>query len=215
MKPGRFAGGCALAALLFACAHTVPDSGWETGARSDMSFFEARRLEMEELSDWDFSGRIAARNGDDGGQATIRWLREGDSHRLELFGPFGGGAVRMEYGPRGATLWDGKDNRYVRENEQALLDEVIGWRVPFRDLNYWLFGLASRAGPAIYQLDAEGNLALLRQSGWEIEFSNYREYNGRTMPGKISATRLKEASGGEGQTKTVFVRLVTRKWSES
>ena len=215
MRQAGFVGGCAVAALLSACAHTIPELDWAQDASSDISIFESRRQEVEGLANWDFNGRIATRNGSDGGQATIRWTREGDSHRLDLFGPFGGGAVHMEYGPWGAVLRDGKDNRYVRENEQALLDEVIGWRVPVGDMNYWLFGLASRDMPATYQLDTAGNLARLRQSGWEIEFTDYRDFGGRLMPGKISAVYLQENPGEEMEPGTISVRLVTRKWSGS
>jgi outer membrane lipoprotein LolB len=204
-----------LATLLASCAHTISEPDWGVEASTDISIFESRRLEVEGLANWDFNGRIAARNGNDGGQATIHWTREGDSHTLDLFGPFGGGAVHMEYGPWGAVLRDGKDNRFVRENEQVLLDEIVGWRVPVKDMNYWLFGIASRDMPVVYQLDTAGNLARLRQSGWEIEFTDYREHGDRVMPGSISAVYLQEASGEGREPGSVTVRLVNRDWSGS
>jgi outer membrane lipoprotein LolB len=213
VKCGR-AGGFAIAALLAACAHTTSVPDWRTSARSDTHYFESSRLVIEELAAWKFGGRIAARNGKDGGQATIRWSLADDTHRLELFGPFGGGGVKMEYGPQGATLWDGKGNRYVRESEQALLDEVVGWRIPFSDLGYWLFGLASRAEPALFQIDENGNLSRLEQSGWEIEFSDYRDLGGRLLPGKISAVHLREGLEAKGTSNDVTVRIISRSWSQ-
>ena len=157
---------------------------------------------------WSFSGRAAIGVGDRGGSGRIEWeQRDRDRYSVSLSAPVtrqswrlsgdlqtGGGRIEgLEGGPReGASA-------------EALLLETTGWRVPVRELSFWVRG-APAAGVAIEaaEYDAEGRPSLLRQSGWTVRYTEWR-------PGPIGQPDLPVRI--EAESGTARVRLAIEDWT--
>ena len=121
----RLATGILLAAVIFAgCTTTrsvlLPDLGqWET-----------RKAVLEQTDEWDFSGRIGVRAGDEGLNGKIWWRQDGIVYRARLSGPISVGTVFVNGDGREATLTD-RDG-VVMELDDADVDIRIGygWTIP-------------------------------------------------------------------------------------
>jgi len=160
--------------------------------------------ELGAISRWELSGKVGMRSAQQKGQANVVWQRDGDVHRINLFGPFGAGKVVLDQDAGGARLRDAKRNEYQAANARKVLYEATGWVVPFDELTYWLAGLPAPGRTDDLELDPWGRLKHLRQAGWDVEFVEYAREGKLDMPRKVTATR----TGGE----PVELKLVINEW---
>ncbi len=81
------------------------------------------------------------------------------------------------------------------------LRQRYGWTIPVASLRYWALGIPDPATPAETVLNADGQLASLRQRDWRVAVSRYRDGGGQPMPGRLSA-----------ENADTRVRLVIDRW---
>ena len=148
--------------------------------------WQARRQALASFTHWDLGGRVAVRAGDSGGTAHLRWRREGETARIDLFGAFGSGKVRIWINPNGARLRNHENAQFSGDSAQQVLLEGTGWHIPFDHLGHWVRGLPGPGEAVDIEIDAGGRLARLSQSGWDINFSQYDRFNQRELPRKIA-----------------------------
>jgi outer membrane lipoprotein LolB len=144
--------------------------------------WQARQSQLTRLNTWDLRGRLALRTDRQGANASLRWVRDHERHRMNLAGPFGGGRVRLTYDRGGAELRDADGEIYRGASMQQLLLRATGWNLPIEGMNYWVLGLPDPDVPAHSTLDAWGRLKLLDQLGWDIRFLEYTEVDGYELP---------------------------------
>ena len=103
-------------------------------------------------------------------------------------GPLGSGLVRLEQDAGGATLTDNGRNVYRAESIEDLLFDATGWHIPLDGLTYWIRGLPVPAVPLKQELDEQGRLAVLWQSGWEVRFQAYARHGEHDLPSRLTLT---------------------------
>lgn len=133
---------------------------------------------------------MAVRTSQRSDTANVVWDRAGASDRLDIYGPFGSGHVRISADRSGASLIDASQTVNTATSIRDLLYQQAGWPVPFDALKYWLIGAPLPATQAEWQLDDKGRLTWLRQSGWFISFSDYRLNSGFDLPRKLKLEAL-------------------------
>lgn len=142
-------------------------------------------------------------------QANLVWQYRDQSNHLKLFGPFGAGAITIEFDDYGVQLSDQRGVQYRGASAERLLTDIIGWPIPVDALPAWLWGQPIPDTPFRYRLDGQARLGVLEQLGWRIEFADYREYSSqdqsRDRPRHITAS--KQVARGK-----IKVRLVARQW---
>ena len=182
-----------------------PELAWHT-----------RLAELQGASDWEVKAKLAVRTHERGGQANMLWQRRLDAHTVNLYGPFGGGRVILTSDGRGATLRDSKKRTYDADTAEDVLYRVVGWRIPFERLQYWVLGVPAPGLDYTHTLDERGRLSTLRQGGWEIVYKAYDQYAGREMPRKMSLQAAGTVTGlapdDEGRDPRVEVRAVIKRW---
>ncbi len=193
-----------LAGCATAPARTVPPLSAEALA-------ERRQARAEWLSlyaTWSFTGRAAISRGDRGGSGRIEWeQRDRDRYSVALSAPVTRQSWRLsgDLASGGGRL-EGLEGG-VREGSPAetLLLDTLGWRVPLRELGHWVRGAPADGVPVeSADYDAEGRLALLRQSGWTVRYAEWR-------PGAVGQPDLPvriEAESGDAR-----VRLAIEDWT--
>lgn len=192
--------------LLAAC-QTIPDSvprleQWLT----DPSHFS----DFELPSQWLYQAKVGIKVDGKAEQANLNWQRDAaNNSQVRLFGPLGAGAVRLEFNPYSAQLTDNKGKVYRGVSAEQLLSDIVGWPLPFAALQAWAFGQPATDAAFDYQLDELGQLAVLRQKGWQIEYRDWRDYQGTLLPRRITASAH---SAKTGQFTEVQVKLITRSW---
>ncbi len=152
--------------------------------------WDTHKERLVTLREWSMKGKMAVKTAQKGGSATVIWDRDFAKHDVEIYGPFGGGRIRLAEDEFGATLTDNKKNVTIGETAYKLLYQEVGWPVPFDALKYWILGLPIPDVWAEWELNPAGYLGWLRQGGWEITFEDYRDREGIPMPRKIKLSAL-------------------------
>ncbi|MFI9654228.1 lipoprotein insertase outer membrane protein LolB [Guyparkeria sp. GHLCS8-2] len=173
-------------ALLSGCASLLGTQPTEPASEAQLAAWESHARELESMTDWAFDGRAAVRSGVTGGSVQLDWTQVGTVTSLVLSGPFDTGRLAMTGTPNHMLLTDGKGNRRVTDDPEALLQEQTGWRIPLATLPRWVRGLPSDSLEALstgdYRLDDQGRLAAFTDEGWEIEYDRYRDVDRLALP---------------------------------
>jgi outer membrane lipoprotein LolB len=160
-----------------------------------------RRAELQALRDFELRGRVAVMAGEEGFNASLRWLQEQETARLALDGPFGAGGLELLAQGENLELRTARGERLDGEAARAELERRLGFAVPLGSLRYWVLGAPDPLPPAEESLDADQRLARLEQTGWIVDFDRYVLANGRWLPQRLTARRA-----------DARVRLVVDRW---
>ena len=143
-------------------------------------------------ADFRLRGKIGVRGADssDGAfSASFDWVQAGDAYRIELWGPFGQGRVRLAGDPTGVTITDAR-GRTLSDAPEALMEQELGWSAPVDALRHWVRGNPAPDHPATASEHGEnGRLARFGQRGWIVELSRWRTDDADEVPGRVVATR--------------------------
>lgn len=155
--------------------------------------WQARQSQIASINAWNIDARLALRRAEEGAQATLRWVRRADRETIDLSGPFGGGRVRLTRDAAGVVLRDSNQQEHRAANARELLRQATGWELPIEHLDDWVRGVPAPDRPATYTLDEYGRLERLHQSGWEVRFTAYAEYDGYELPRRLIITPAADA----------------------
>jgi outer membrane lipoprotein LolB len=158
-------------------------------------------LKVSELSSWELSGAIAAKNNQKGWSASLNWLQQKQDHyQIRLFGPLGGGGVMIENNGGTISYVDGK-TKLSSHNPDGLLEEQTGVRLPVNNLYYWVRGIPSPNSPSSTQYDASGHLNVLTQAGYTIHYERYTRIHDLDLPMKIQL-----------QSNEINIKVIIKQW---
>jgi len=159
----------------------------------------AREAQLARQPDWGFRGRVALSQGENGGNAGIRWRQRGPDFDIELSAPVTRQSWRLR-SQGGRILLEGLEGG-TREGSDAesLLLEATGWRIPVTAMSAWARG-ARASGAAELGSGAQARPASLLQQGWTIEYRGW-------FPGEPPLPQKVFARQGEAS-----VRLVVEAW---
>lgn len=177
--------------------------------------WQLRRQRLLALTDWNISGKVGVRSGKKGDSARLLWARDDERHDIQIYGPLGGGRVRLLMTPAGAELRDKKANVERAATASILLQNQLGWRVPFDELMWWVKGLPAPGTVENYSLDNIGLLQTLTQLGWQVQFNSYRNWDGIVLPQKLTLIALPgvvSITDDDGPREDLTVRVVIRRW---
>ncbi len=146
-----------------------------------------RRKILRGIGEWSVFGKLALRTGDAGWTATLYWKQEGDSYRIRLSGPFGGGGVQIEGDGDRVELRTADNQVFTSSDPEQLLYDHVGWWVPLSGLRYWMLGRIEPGVPVdrVY-IDVAGRALQFLQDGWEVRYLDYRDVDGFAMPRKAT-----------------------------
>jgi outer membrane lipoprotein LolB len=134
--------------------------------------------------EFDLSGRLAARYGNDAFSGNIAWRHAKSADELLITSSLGAGVARIVRQGDAVVLSTAEPREYKAADAEALTEEVLGFRLPLAGLADWVRGQPSDKDAAKAQYDADGRLRLLEERGWKIE---YQEYEGK-LPSRMRLT---------------------------
>ena len=184
------------ATLLSACGTARPRVNVETAQASQIE----RDERVEAQQNFHLRGRIAIRNGGDGGSGRFEWTQKGEQIEFELSAPLSNQTWRLEGEPGNYTLTDSKGAPQTSDDARQLIYAASGWTIPMQELRYWVRGArAESATPQAAQLsfDATGRLNVLKQNGWTVNYERYSDASDGALPIKLRAFK------GEAQVKVI------------
>ena len=184
--------GLLLLLVLTACATQTPREASPT----------AFDLSSPRYASWQIQGRVSLLKGEQGWHASLYWREDAGHYRLDLSGPLGQGAVRVEGDDTSVRLQTADGRDYVAQDVDALVQKVTGWQFPVAGIRYWVRGVPVPGEQAVITTDAGGRLIHLVQSGWDIRYDRFQDLEGRAWPTRL---RLTEDD--------INVRLVVDEWT--
>jgi len=145
-----------------------------------------REQRLQQASQWALDGRAAVAVGTQGWQASLDWRQQGGSSEVHLAGPFGAGATMLTLGPDGLSV----NGAAPSPDEQARLEEIVGFEMPMGELRYWLLGVPTPGAPVTdLERNALDRASGFSQEGWSLHFDRYESVGGDALPGLMRLER--------------------------
>jgi outer membrane lipoprotein LolB len=191
----RFVALC-LAALVVGCA-ARPQRTVGT-----MQPWEARRAQLQQCEHFELKGRVAVAAGQEGFNARLRWVQQGEHSKLSLDGPLGVGGAQVDLDAGELSV---RNSRGETLNDSAARSELtarLGFDPPLHSLRYWVQGVPDPGAPSSETLDDQQRLAALEQDGWKIQYSSYGASGGQLLPQRLTL-----------QKEGVRVRMLIDTWA--
>ncbi|HZW86112.1 MAG TPA: lipoprotein insertase outer membrane protein LolB [Gallionella sp.] len=133
------------------------------------------------------NGRVAVNQQGARHSAGLRWTHQTQTDEILLLAPLGKTVARIYRDTQQATLEQG-DKHYQAENIETLMQQVLGWRLPLTGLHYWVLGLPVADSRAQIERDANGQITVLRQDGWEVRYLHYADTSPDSLPARLQLT---------------------------
>ena len=158
-------------------------------------------------SSWRFEGVVGISMPGDAQQARVSWNKKPNQYQIKLSGPLGLGEIKIEHKPGIYKLIDEKGHVYTNSDPEVLLEQITGWTLPLSGANFWVLGLIkpekldstattsssitdsiknpSSTSRLYYSLNQEGSFDTVQHKGWELDYRQYRVFNGVMLPVQI------------------------------
>ncbi len=141
---------------------------------------------------WSLRGRISVVHGDDSWSGSLRWQHHPDGDELTIRDPVGRTRLRASSWPlldsdRAATLQIAGEAPITGRDFQSILESITHLSVPFQQLTDWVTGRANADTRAEITNDPDsGRVAKIEQTGWVIDYPEYRLEETLFLPRKIT-----------------------------
>lgn len=135
-----------------------------------------------------FNGRVAIKQGEQRESAGVRWAHRAAEDEILLLAPLGQTMARIRRDAGEATL-DASGRHYAAQDMQTLMQQVLGWQLPLSGLRYWVNALPAPDGEAQIERNENGQVNVLRQQGWEINYSRYAAEGKDALPLRLTLKR--------------------------
>lgn len=162
----------------------------------------ARRAQLQSLTHYAFSGRVAVAAAGNGFNASLHWSQDGARSQVALEGPLGIGAVQLVAEGDTLQMLSARGEPLAAQAARRELSARLGFELPLASLRYWLLGIPDPAQPAQEELDgAQQRLNSLTQQGWHVAYAAYTAVAGAPLPARVTLER-----------DTVRVRVIIDAW---
>lgn len=151
------------------------------------------------------SGRVAARvTGDTsrGFSGGFTWTHGPGVDTIELLTPLGQIAARMRVTSSGAEVQTSDGRNTIAADPERFFSEAIGVALPLAALPNWMQAVPVAGTPYRAETDPFGRPAVLWQSGWQIQ---YTDYAGESISARPTRLQLNQGD--------VEARMIISEWS--
>ncbi len=171
-----------LIGLLAGCAQ-IPLQPELTVAQQQrlMPTWQRHMLAIKSEQNWQCIGRIAIRTETQGGTVNLDWKQNGDFSRVTLSAPFNQGVVELKGQPNLMMITDSSGNQEITRDPEAAIAKLTGWQIPITALPDWIRGIPHQPS-ATFNLNTQGLLQTLHDSGWTIKYEQYMPPAAATLP---------------------------------
>lgn len=173
-----------LATVSAMVACTSPAVKPETDAASN-SLNTLHLQQLAKINSFTLRGRIGIQTNPKGFSGSLIWQHASNQDEIALYSPLGSQVASIFSNSSQITLLDSNGKSYQAADAETLTQDVLGWRLPLKGLSDWALGRPSTSPIEHSAWNAQGQLTLLKQDGWIIEFDNYQQQGSHTLPGKI------------------------------
>lgn len=147
--------------------------------------YQQHAQSVANISTFALNGRIAILTEKKGFSGSMRWHHHAEGDEIGFYSPMGTQLGQISAGADGVTLTTNDKKTYSAVDAETLTQETLGWSLPMTGLSDWVLGRPTPGEAQMLAWDTSGHILRMRQNGWEIEYPQYMEAEGRQLPGKI------------------------------
>ena len=177
----------ASAALLLGACSTLQERA--PVGNGDEGAWQAHLAQLTTLQGWELSGRAGFVDGKDSGSGSLDWTQRGDESSLDFRGPLGAGVVHIEGDARALHVKTSRGDDFVTTDPEGDLGARLHQPLPVFSLRYWVLGRPDPTDDFTKTTDARGELVSLDQLGWHVEYQEYAEVDGYSLPTRLTLQR--------------------------
>lgn len=167
-------------ALFLTSCSTAPITPDRTAA------WERRQTELRALDSWQVNSSIAVKGDKGAWSARVFWQQQPTTYQLRFNVAGGQGVVLLDGTPTQVQMRTADRQQFVAPTPDILMKDVLKVDVPVSFLRYWIRGIPSpKERVADYQLNENNQLSYLRQVGWKVEFTDYSNVQGYSLPQRL------------------------------
>lgn len=167
---------------------------------------KARQQQMQALTQWQITGKIAFIREKQRDSASLRWQKNAalQTETLKLNTLLGINILTIEKKGEDIELRvDGKN--YQTRNLEQLIEQLTGLKLPTKALSYWLKGLPYHADDKLsYHPKSQLPSSLssfYNNQQWQISYGGYREINHHQLATKFTIIQ-----------KDLRIKILIHKW---
>lgn len=170
---------CALPACVIAPSTKPPASAASEALK------QQHLQSLAAIQQFSLQGRIGIQTYGKGFSGSMHWQHDSTGDDIALYSPLGGQVAGIKNDAEQITLEDNNGKIYTAADAETLTQTVLGWQLPLKGLVDWSLGRPASSAIQGSTWNEQGLLTTLDQDGWKIEYDNYAEQDGYTLPGKI------------------------------
>ena len=145
-------------------------------------YSKTESLLLYKLEQWSLDGRLSITGRNDSWTANLDWQHSADKEQINLSGPLGQGATRIQLSQGIVTIDKGDGKPQSSKQPETFIAQQLGMDIPLQALRYWVIGLPSP------NQDFVETATGFKQAGWLIDYKQMQSINGHTLPYKINVT---------------------------
>lgn len=172
----------ALLTLLQACA-TAPMSPASQPARSQAALEHLQQIAT--IQQFSLKGRMGVQTEAKGFSGRLDWQHQPSTDNIALYSPLGSQVASIKKTVGNVVLEDSSGNTVSAKDAESLTQKTLGWKLPLTGLADWSLGRPTASPIQASTSDELGRLTTLQQDGWDIEYSDYADFEGKQLPNKI------------------------------
>ncbi len=131
--------------------------------------------------EFQLAGRLAARYNGESFTGNVTWSHARQGDEMLISSPLGQGVARIVRNAEGVILRTAEPREYRASDAETLTQKVLGFRLPLLGLGDWVRARPADGQPFNIETSAEGQVRVLEQRGWRIEYLEYEGARPRLM----------------------------------
>lgn len=162
-------------ALLAGCSHVAPNSHQYVAWRE-------RQKALQAYNKWHITGKLSITHQRKRDIADFTWQQDQQAYLLKISAPLNLHAVTIAGDQQQAEFCQTGQACVKSSSIDRLLFDVLGWRLPFANLHYWIKSLPAPTKVSDQQFDAYDHLVAFKQQGWLIEYGDFQSVAKYDLP---------------------------------
>ncbi len=172
-----------LLSLLQGCISTSTIKPSESLA--SQMLYEQHLQRIASIDQFSLEGRIGVQTDGKGFSGGVNWKHNSNSDDIAFYSPLGSQVASIKKTSDKVTLEDSNGNSISADNVETLTQTTLGWQLPLTGLADWSLGRPNNSPIQSINWNDKGQITHLTQDGWNIEYDDYSEFEGNSLPNKL------------------------------